>query len=39
MARSPAVTNPSSVRVGVIGCGAWGKNLVRNFSELGALEA
>jgi len=27
------------VRVAVIGCGAWGKNLVRNFAELGALEA
>jgi predicted dehydrogenase len=24
-------------RVAVIGCGAWGKNLVRNFSDLGAL--
>ena len=27
-----------SVRVAVIGSGYWGKNLVRNFSELGALE-
>ena len=26
-----------SVRIGVIGCGHWGKNLVRNFSELNAL--
>lgn len=26
-------------RVAVIGCGYWGKNLVRNFAELGALEA
>jgi predicted dehydrogenase len=26
-------------RIAVIGCGYWGKNLVRNFSELGALEA
>jgi UDP-2-acetamido-3-amino-2,3-dideoxy-glucuronate N-acetyltransferase len=25
--------------VGVVGCGYWGKNLVRNFHELGALEA
>lgn len=25
--------------VAVIGCGYWGKNLVRNFSELGALSA
>jgi predicted dehydrogenase len=23
--------------IAVIGCGHWGKNLVRNFSELGAL--
>src|SRR5262245_57344785 len=27
------------VRVGVIGCGGWGRNLVRNFSEIGALAA
>ncbi len=26
-------------RVAVIGCGYWGKNLVRNFAELGALAA
>jgi UDP-2-acetamido-3-amino-2,3-dideoxy-glucuronate N-acetyltransferase len=26
-------------RVAVIGCGYWGKNLVRNFAELGALSA
>lgn len=25
--------------IAVIGCGYWGKNLVRNFAELGALEA
>jgi predicted dehydrogenase/acetyltransferase-like isoleucine patch superfamily enzyme len=25
--------------VAVVGCGYWGRNLVRNFSELGALEA
>ena len=24
-------------RVAVVGCGHWGKNLVRNFSELGSL--
>ncbi|MBS0271031.1 MAG: Gfo/Idh/MocA family oxidoreductase [Proteobacteria bacterium] len=24
-------------RVAVVGCGAWGKNLIRNFAELGAL--
>ncbi|RME97959.1 MAG: gfo/Idh/MocA family oxidoreductase, partial [Alphaproteobacteria bacterium] len=29
----------SDVRVAVVGCGGWGKNLVRNFAELGALEA
>lgn len=28
-----------SPRVAVIGCGAWGKNLARNFAELGALSA
>lgn len=27
------------VRAGVVGCGYWGKNLVRNFSELGSLAA
>ena len=27
------------MKVAVIGCGHWGKNLVRNFSELGALRA
>jgi len=27
------------VRVAVVGCGYWGKNLVRNFAQLGALEA
>lgn len=26
-------------RIAVIGCGNWGRNLVRNFAELGALEA
>lgn len=30
---------PSSPRVAVIGCGHWGKNLIRNFAELGALAA
>ena len=25
------------VRVAAVGCGYWGKNLVRNFAELGAL--
>src|SRR5262252_8420192 len=31
--------NNSAVRVAVVGVGYWGKNLVRNFHELGALEA
>src|ERR1700738_494934 len=26
-----------NVRVGVVGCGYWGRNLVRNFYDLGAL--
>src|SRR5262245_52612020 len=34
-----ASLNTPNVRVAVIGCGGWGRNLVRNFSELGALEA
>jgi len=25
-------------KIAVIGCGAWGKNLIRNFAALGALE-
>ncbi len=29
----------SQPRVGVIGCGRWGGNLVRNFSDLGSLAA
>lgn len=33
------VAGKSRIRVGVAGVGYWGKNLVRNFSELGALEA
>ena len=28
-----------SIKISVIGCGNWGKNLVRNFSELGALHS
>jgi len=34
-----AEITPPNGRVAVVGCGAWGKNLVRNFAELGALEA
>ena len=33
------VARKSPVRVAVAGVGYWGKNLVRNFSELGVLEA
>lgn len=29
--------NYSNIRVAVVGCGNWGKNLIRAFSELGAL--
>jgi len=28
-----------SGKISVIGCGYWGKNLIRNFAELGALES
>ena len=28
-----------TIKVAVIGCGHWGKNLARNFSELGVLAA
>src|SRR5215212_7175160 len=35
----PAESAVRNVRVAVVGCGYWGKNLVRNFAELGALEA
>ena len=30
---------PRTAQVAVVGCGYWGKNLVRNFAELGALAA
>ncbi|MCO6390168.1 Gfo/Idh/MocA family oxidoreductase [Aliihoeflea aestuarii] len=29
----------SDIGIAVVGCGYWGKNLVRNFAELGALRA
>jgi UDP-2-acetamido-3-amino-2,3-dideoxy-glucuronate N-acetyltransferase len=32
------VQNGNKVRVAVVGAGYWGKNLVRNFHDLGALE-
>lgn len=28
-----------NIKIAVIGCGYWGENLIRNFSELGVLEA
>jgi len=31
--------NEQVPRIGVVGCGYWGKNLVRNFYALGSLEA
>lgn len=30
---------PRDVRVAVVGCGTWGRNHVRNYAEIGALEA
>jgi UDP-2-acetamido-3-amino-2,3-dideoxy-glucuronate N-acetyltransferase len=33
------MTKTSQVGIGVAGCGYWGRNLVRNFHELGALRA
>src|SRR5262249_6895864 len=35
----PAADPARWPRVAVIGCGYWGKNLVRNFAELGVLAA
>jgi predicted dehydrogenase len=31
------MVTPSRASVAVVGCGYWGKNLVRNFAQLGAL--
>jgi UDP-2-acetamido-3-amino-2,3-dideoxy-glucuronate N-acetyltransferase len=33
------MSSQNQFKVSVVGCGHWGKNLVRNFAELGALEA
>ena len=33
------MSKTSSVKLAVVGCGAWGKNIVRNFHELGCLAA
>ena len=35
----PTDPDPAAARVAVIGCGYWGKNLVRNFHHIGALAA
>ena len=31
-------SNMQKLKIGVVGCGHWGKNLVRNFSDLGVLQ-
>ncbi|MCK4257166.1 Gfo/Idh/MocA family oxidoreductase, partial [candidate division WOR-3 bacterium] len=31
-------SNFKNIKVAVIGAGAWGKNLIRNFNELGAMK-
>ncbi|WP_207485271.1 Gfo/Idh/MocA family oxidoreductase [Arenibaculum pallidiluteum] len=36
---SPRTDGAAAPRVAVVGCGYWGRNLVRNFHELGALAA
>ena len=37
--RSSPMKTPSTPRVAVVGCGYWGRNVVRNFQALGALAA
>ena len=32
------MNNQSGVRICVVGCGHWGKNLLRNFHEMGCLQ-
>ena len=39
MTEAPGAPPRSDIRVAVIGCGRWGRNHVRNYAELGALEA
>ena len=39
MQSSEGTVDISAVRVAVAGCGYWGRNLVRNFAELGVLDA
>ncbi|MDE0284307.1 MAG: Gfo/Idh/MocA family oxidoreductase, partial [Gammaproteobacteria bacterium] len=34
-----SLTEQTRAQVAVIGCGYWGSNLVRNFSDLGVLAA
>ncbi len=38
-AEPPQERMSTTARIAVVGCGYWGKNLVRNFHELGALGA
>lgn len=35
---SPAELNQRPPKVGLVGCGRWGKNLIRNFNALGSLQ-
>jgi UDP-2-acetamido-3-amino-2,3-dideoxy-glucuronate N-acetyltransferase len=37
--KGPKMLEKATPRIGVVGCGYWGRNLVRNFHEIGALEA
>ncbi len=39
MRSSEETADISAVRIAVAGCGYWGRNLVRNFAELSALDA
>jgi UDP-2-acetamido-3-amino-2,3-dideoxy-glucuronate N-acetyltransferase len=36
--RSPGAIPAAKVRVGLVGLGYWGKNILRNFAEMGVLE-
>ena len=33
------LANGSDIKIGLIGCGGWGKNIARNLKNLGALAA
>ncbi len=39
MGKTKALKDHHPTKVAVLGCGYWGRNLVRNFAELGALAA